>query len=288
MVFDIAKQYGCFKKYFNSKYPKYVIAVICPEFISSHYSVYLSVLQEQLASRNCEICVATTSFSEQTEKELIDYYYQYSNVDGVVVIGAHDDYAQCSELPMVFIHSSHTPSYGVRVSTDIEPSIQQAVDYAYQNGVRSFGYVGEIRTDAKLQATRRLLEAKGITLSETDIAVVDERFEQGGYHAMERLLDNRQTPPRAVICAYDNMAMGAMKCIRDHGLSVPDDVAILGMDDIPTTAYLDPPLSSVSSNVEEMCVLAADAMLRLLGGEEVPKEYTVQSAFRLRQSFIFE
>ncbi len=288
LVFDIAKQYGCFKKYFNSKYPKYVIAVICPEFVSSHYSTYLSVLQEKLTSRNCEICVATTSFSNQTERELIDYYYRYSNVDGVVVIGAHDDYAQCDELPMVFINSSHAPSYGVCISTDIEPPIQEAIEYAYQNGVRSFGYVGEMRTDAKLKATRRFLEAKGITLAEADIAVVDERFEQGGYRAMERLFSNRQMPPRAVICAYDNMAIGAMKCIHDHGLSVPDDVAVLGMDDIRTAAYLDPPLSSVSANVEETCVLAADAMHRLLGGEEVRKQYKVMSEFSLRRWFTFE
>ncbi len=287
-VFEIAKQYGCFKKYFNSKYPKFVIAVICPEFISAHYASYLFNLQEKLAEQNCEVCVATTSFSKETEKELIDYYYRYSNVDGVVVIGAHDAYEQCNELPMVFIHSAHIPSYGTCVQIDTEPQIREAIDYAYQNGVRSFGYVGEVLTETKLQVARRFLEEKGMPLTDADIAVVEERFEQGGYRAMEKLLDRRQTPPRALICAYDNMAIGAMKCIRDRGLSIPNDVAIVGMDDIPTAAYLDPPLSSVSFNVEATCAIAADAMIKLLGGEEVAKQYTVASEFRLRRSFTFE
>lgn len=287
-VFEIAKQYGCFKKYFNSKYPKFVIAVICPEFISAHYSSYLLALQEKLAKRNCEICVATTSFSKQTESELIEYYYQYANVDGVVVIGAHDAYTQCGELPMVFIQSPHTPVYGTCVKTDIEPKIREAVDYAYQNGVRSFGYVGETLTESKREMIQRLLEEKGITLTDGDIAVVDERFEQGGYRAMEQLLLKRETPPRTVICAYDNMAIGAMKCIADHGLSVPADVAVLGMDDIPTAAYLDPPLSSVSHNVDELCTVAADAMVKLLGGEAVDPCYTVPSEWHLRRSFTFE
>lgn len=287
-VFEIAKQYGCFKKYFNSKYPKFVIAVICPEFISAHYASYLFNLQKKLAEQNCEVCVATTLFSKQTEKELIDYYYRYSNVDGVVVIGPHDTYAQCSELPMVFIHSSHTPPHGTCVKSDIEPLIREAIEYAYQNGVRSFGYVGETLTEGKLQAVQRVLGEKGIALTDADVAVVEERFEQGGYCAMEKLLDSRQTPPRAVICAYDNMAIGAMKCIRDRGFSIPEDIAVMGMDDIPTAAYLDPPLSSISANVEATCTIAADAMIKLLGGEAVDKYYTVPSEFSLRCSFTFE
>ncbi len=288
LVFDIAKQYGCFKKYFNSKYPKYVVAVICPEFISGHYASYLFNLQEKLAEQNCEVCVATTSFSKQTEKELVEYYYQYSNVDGVVVIGASDEYAQCGELPIVFIHSKYTPPYGTCIQSHIEPPICEAIEYAYQNGVRSFGYVGETLTETKLEVMRRFLEEKGVVFTPADISVVSERFERGGYRAMEELLSKRETPPRAVICAYDNMAIGAMKCIGDHGLTIPTDIAVLGMDNIATAAYLNPPLASLSCNIEQECELAADSMIKLITGETVEKRYAVLSNFCLRRSFVFE
>ena len=65
LIFEIAKSYGVFKKYYRAKYQKYVIAVICPEFKGRYYSTGLASLQEYLTKYNCEICVASTDFSSK-------------------------------------------------------------------------------------------------------------------------------------------------------------------------------------------------------------------------------
>ena len=74
MIFEVAREYGCFKKFYNAKYPKLMIAVIAPEFKSAYYSRYLTLLQENLEGRNCELCVSTTDFSVEREEELVEYY----------------------------------------------------------------------------------------------------------------------------------------------------------------------------------------------------------------------
>ena len=71
MIFQVAKEQGCFKKFFNAKYPKYVIAVICPEYKSLFYSSALSLLQEYFSAHSCEVCVASTNFSPEKEADLL-------------------------------------------------------------------------------------------------------------------------------------------------------------------------------------------------------------------------
>lgn len=95
-IFRIAKEYGRFKKYYKAKYPKTVIAVICPEFKSRFYSDALSALQQYLSGFNCEICVASTDFSPEKRRDLL----RYTAVDGIIVIDGHVELEEEMELPL--------------------------------------------------------------------------------------------------------------------------------------------------------------------------------------------
>jgi DNA-binding LacI/PurR family transcriptional regulator len=68
------------------------------------------------------------------------------------------------------------------------------------------------------------------------------------------------------------MALGAMRAIKERDLRVPDDVSLLGFDDIPAAAMADPPLSTVRQPAEEMMRLAFDLLVREMDGEQVPPE----------------
>lgn len=65
--------------------------------------------------------------------------------------------------------------------------------------------------------------------------------------------------PQGILCAYDYMAIGAIRCIRDHGLSVPEDVSVIGMDDITQAAFLNPSLSSIRFPTQACCEAAPKA-----------------------------
>ena len=120
-IFKIAKELGCFKKYYNAKYPKFVIAVICPEFKSSYYSSALSFIQEYLSDKNCEICVAETDFSKEKELELLKYYNLYTSVDGIIIINGHTDTSDY-EIPIINIGSAAQGAFNI--SNDYKNPVQ--------------------------------------------------------------------------------------------------------------------------------------------------------------------
>lgn len=281
LIFDIAKEHGCFKKYYKAKYPKHVIAVICPEFQSRLYSHALSALQAYLARQGCEICVAATDFSSETEQELLRYYDRHATVDGIIVIGAHGLSELEMELPVAYVLGERDGCFQVNI--DMSQAREQTVEYFLSCGVTEIGLVGERLTQGKLQKFRELFAQRGVDIPQEWVAAGEKRFEAGGYDAMAQLLDTGK-PPRAVICAYDYLAIGAVRCLYDRGLRVPEDVAVLGMDDLHEAAYLNPPLSSIDYPIDRACELAADALRAELMGKPHPSREILTAQLHLRRS----
>lgn len=284
MIYAVAKEHGCFKKFYNVKYPKLVVAVVAPEFDSAFYTRYLSSIQKYLGRENCELCVSTTDFSMEREATLLEYYDKHSGADGVIIIGSRSGIAESCDVPVVLINPGASSGRGALVLSDIRPAFSESIDYLLSKNVSSVGFIGEKLTDVKLSLFKQILEEKNIPCDGRYISVSDGRFEEGGYSAMEGLISNGQIP-RAVICAYDYMAIGAIRCIHDHGLSVPEDVAVLGFDDIPQAKFLNPPLASISTPTDELCRAAAEALLKQIGGEAAEPQEIAVSRFHLRRSF---
>lgn len=282
-IFEIARQYGCFKKYYRAKYPKQVVAVICPELKSRYYNYALSLLQSYLAEYNCEICVASTDFSRETTQDLLQYYNHYTSVDGVILINTSAEIDSSMEIPVVAVCSSARCNSSVTVTAGYKDGLAQALDYFIRKGATQIGFLGDSITQSKRKMFQELLQERGIIPEEHWISIVDTRFEQGGYNAMQQLLDSGNLP-RVLICAYDHMAIGAIRCIYDRGLTVPGDIAVLGMDNIPECSYLNPPLSSIDSNLGEACKYAAEAMMDCLLGNPTKKTISVQPQLYLRKS----
>lgn len=281
MIFEIAREHGCFKKFYNAKYPKFVIAVICPEFRSRYYSSLVSSIQENLLKLGCEICVASTDFSKKSRKELFDYYNNYSKVDGIIMIDSSDEEITEKNVPVVT--GSQTDSNAISVRSDTSLGMSMAVDYLLSKNITDIGYIGETYTNSKLRALRRYMAEKSIEIKEDYISVSEQRMERGGYEAMAKLLDN-DTVPRAVICAYDCMAIGAMRCIFDRGLRVPEDIAIIGFNNNRESEFLNPPLSSVDLCTEDVGREMSEAMINRLMGKEGNNEIVVKPKLILRKS----
>ena len=287
LVFEVAKKYGCFKKFYKAKYSKFVVAIICPEFSSIHYTNCISQLSHYLEKANCEICVAESGFSEKREMELLDYYYKHAVVDAIIVIEPSSWIRGYHEIPVLLMGPSNKDNDCANVFCDEEPALAEAIAYLVEHGVTSMGFIGERLTKRKLNYFEDILHANGLTPNNEHIQIASKRFGPGGYEAMEEIL-KAESLPRAVICAYDDMAIGAIRCITDHGLRVPEDIAVLGMDDIPQAPYMVPPLASVDSRLKELCKLAATTVTDLINGKEVPIHQTISANLQLRKSLEIE
>ncbi len=280
MIFDIAKQHGCFKKFYKAKFPKLVIAIICPEYKSLYYGSLLTALQEELERRGCDVCVSATNFTCDMGEELFNYYSTYTEVDGIISIGFNisDKGFDFDRVPTVGIGSSCPDN----IKCVMSGALEQAILYFKRRGVRDIGFIGESLTGSKLRGFRETMEKFSLEIDEGLIGLTEKRFSEGGYAAMSRMLDDGGRP-RALICAYDSMAIGAMRCIRERGLRIPEDIAIIGMDDIPVAKYLYPSLSSIDLKSEE---IAASATMAIIG-KILGKSYEIKpisATLNLRES----
>jgi LacI family transcriptional regulator len=129
---------------------------------------------------------------------------------------------------------------------------------------------GPIETDTgRRRATGFRDAARALGLAEGTTPVVEESFsEQGGYASVARLLALPESPT-AVVFASLAAAIGGIAGITAAGLSVPEDVSIVGFHDAPIAAYLNPPLTTVRMALREMAEKAVDLLVRQIAGIQV-------------------
>lgn len=121
----------------------------------------------------------------------------------------------------------------------------------------------------RLQGYREALESAGLQFDPR--LVRQGNFDlESGYIQMNHLLDLKPLPS-AVFVASDVVAFGAMSAIRERGLSIPGDIALVGFDDVPFARYIDPPLTSVSLPAVQLAREACNLLLALIRGEQPPE-----------------
>lgn len=135
----------------------------------------------------------------------------------------------------------------------------------------------------RLRGYRQALDSAGLTYHENLIRYGD--FDpQSGYEQMNLLL-NEKAIPSAVFVASDVVAIGAMGAIRERGLQVPEDIALMGFDDIPFARYVDPPLSTVNLPAAELASKALEMLFQLIAHQPPPTRHIrLDTQLVIRQS----
>jgi LacI family transcriptional regulator len=154
-----------------------------------------------------------------------------------------------------------------------------ATDHLIAAGHRRIGY---INGEASMEAARHRLRGYKQALATADLPVDPALIRDGawqplsGYEAARALMA-LPSPPTAIFCANDLMALGAYEALRELGLRIPDDVAVMGYDDREIARCLHPPLSTVLLPHYEMAVIAAEWLFDLADGAEMrPRQIKVE------------
>ena len=146
-----------------------------------------------------------------------------------------------------------------------------ATEHLISLGHRRIGFISGPRhllcSRARLDGYRAALEAADLPLAD-DLIWPGDFYHEAGFRGGNALLELDE-PPTAIFAASDQMAFGAYEAVRRRGLRVPDDVSIVGFDDLPEARWASPPLTTVRQPLVEMGMLAARTVLRLAKGEEV-------------------
>jgi LacI family transcriptional regulator len=131
-------------------------------------------------------------------------------------------------------------------------------------------------------AFRRYVAAAGLSLGD-QIELEGDLSERGGYELAKALLD-RPDPPDAVIAINDAMAIGVIHALVQRGLRPGADISLIGCDDIPVSALLNPPLTTLRLPYHDMGVRVAEHLLQRLGGNAGPLSYIPKPELVIRST----
>lgn len=264
-IFSVAKKYGCYEKYKKDVYSKKVIAIICPELESEFYTRIIDEFEKYLCKKYGAVVVISISrFSAEREKELFEYHAFIQKVNGIVLIGSGRKIINSGYVPMIMMDTE--ASNFDKVGWDMKKAITEAVKYLKCKGHRKIGFIGEKRTKTKCNHYISAMRECGLDIDDRFVQVSQKRFEKGGYEAMKNILAQEELPT-AVIAAYDYMAIGAIRCIKENGKKVPEDISVMGIDNISADQYLDIPLTSIHIPVDSLFEAAADILMKKIGNK---------------------
>lgn len=254
-IFEIAKKYGCYGKYYKGKYQKKIIAIICPELESAYYNTYVEKLQKPIKKNGGIALVSSYDFEGDTQEELLDYYISHLKVDGVFVLGMKVPLKRGYDVPVIALLTA-SQSIKDSISVDLAPPIQEALKYLNGLGHQNIVFAGESLTHSKeeqfMKASQNLSGTYRVIRSTC-------RFEQAGEDCARQILALPNCPT-AIVCAYDNIAVGLIRYLNSYGYNVPEDFSVIGMDNILASQYMEHPLTSIDSNPDEVCAIAWDLL----------------------------
>lgn len=235
---------------------------------------------EALAGTEFEMVVRPVDRTSSTMLDDVRHFLERQRLYGVVLlppISENDALAAlCDEVDCRYVRmgSAQLDAPEHMVASNDREVVREATDYLIQQGHRLIGLVegpdGFRSARERREGFEDALKAAGLTLPRSMIARGNYRFETG-VTAANRLLD--LTPrPTAIFASNDEMAAGVVYAARERGISVPDNLSVIGFDDTPIAAHIWPPLTTVRWPIAAMAGTAARKLVgELTGGEPASK-----------------
>lgn len=256
-IFAVAREYGCYGKFYKGKYNKKIIAVICPELVSDYYIGYVERLQKLIEENGGIALISAYHFNYTKQAELIEYYASFLMVDGIFVIGLKHPLKKGYDIPIVSLFPASDFTVD-SVNIDFNTPIYEAIERLKSLGHKNIAFIGEKLTLGKADAFINAVK----NIGDIEYCIIESkyRFEQAGKDGVEKLLNNNSNHFTAIVCAYDYIAIGAIKQLKYMGYSVPKDFSVIGMDNINVSQYIETSLTTIGVNPDEICVIAWDLM----------------------------
>ena len=267
-----------------------VAAVICANntklFSDPFFARVISGATEEFAAHDVPLMVVPIT---EERLSLVEPTLHSGHYSGVVLVGAPDRHSLTVSLPaagvpVTLVGRPMHPTRASFVDVDNRGGARLAVEYLVKQGRKNIATIAGPPNMAvgadRLAGYRDSIAKAG--LCEMPVAYGD--FSQASaVHAMWRLLDQRPGLD-AVFVASDIMATGALHALRRAGRRVPDDVAVIGFDDLPLCQHTQPPLTTVRQPTEEMGMIAARRMLAVLNGAEDEQDPLLPTTLIARES----
>jgi LacI family transcriptional regulator len=273
------------------------IGVLVKELDSPYFAGVIAGARAHARARGYTLLVASSERDSEDERQAVELL-NASDVGGLLVTAMMDEKADLSHLfelkrrNVPFVLLGDIPGLPASViDVDNVGASRSAVEHLIAQGHRHIvhfaGPAGSLHGEERIDGVRRACGAGSIPLTDADVVPAGLTLADG-YQAAKAWFaaGAPATRPTAVTCHNDLVAIGVCRALAELGLSVPDDVAVVGFDDIPILEYLAVPLTSVRVPTVRMGELAAELLIDQIesGEPRAPQRHYLDAELVVRQS----
>ncbi|MET3806078.1 DNA-binding LacI/PurR family transcriptional regulator [Nakamurella sp. UYEF19] len=256
-----------------------VIAFLLPELSVPYFGELAHEVIEAARTRGLTVLVDETAGQADREREILDLAANSGLVDGVILSAlgmlGREIALLRPRVPMVLIGERLAPQVFDHAGTDNVRAAKDAVKHLVDGGSRRIATIGaepgtgRETSRLRLQGYRAALKAAGHQVRPGMVQNVDNFHRQDGAVAMRRLLALDE-PPDALFCFNDSLALGALRVLFDAGVRSPDDMRIIGFDDVEEGRFSMPTLSTVTPDKPAIAREAVALLADRIGGSTAP------------------
>jgi DNA-binding LacI/PurR family transcriptional regulator len=268
-----------------------MLGLIISDITNPFFPELVKSFEDHAVQRGQEVLIGNTDYNPKRMALCIRRMVE-RKVDGVAIMTSEADPSLLTDLtrrniPTVLMDTGKTGPLSANIAIDYAQGIQEALQHLFSLNHRRIAFISgplhlqsaRIRYDAFAAG----LKARGIPAEPEMMQQGDHRIE-GGTRAMQNLLRLARRPT-AVIASNDLTAIGALGAIHDDGLKVPDDISLVGFDDISFAHLTQPPLTTIVLSRTQLAITALAALDRLARKDpSPPAEYTIPTHLVLRRS----
>jgi LacI family transcriptional regulator len=268
-----------------------LLGLIISDITNPFFPELVKSFEGEALQHGREVLIGNTDYDPKRMAACIGRMME-RKVDGVAIMTSETDPLLLAELanreiPTVLMDTGKSSPLSVRVNIDHAQGIYEALDHLFAlNHTRIAFISGPMNLQSarvRHEAFVSHMKANGVAVDRTLLMTGNHRTD-GGVQAMRQLL-RLHKPPTAVVTSNDVTAIGALGAIYTAGLRVPDDISVVGFDDIAFASLTQPPLTTVSLSRVQLAVTALAALERLIRRESANKiEYRITTHLVVRQS----
>ena len=252
-----------------------MISIISPNITNPFFSEMFSAIQLRAREYGYTALLQTISSVQEAEESIVSHAFAVSStnrVDGMIVCFPDEDEImqmlrnQRKKLPIVLLSWNPQKEADVTVVVDVEKSIFEITNYLIAQGHQKIAYVGAPKSSTTSQAKEkgffRAMKAAGLNVDDS-LIYHGPYCTETGYLATKNFW-KQQFNPTAIITEADIFAVGCIKYCHTMGISIPEQLAITGFDDIPIAELYNPSITTVRIPIHEISTKAMDSLYQIL------------------------
>jgi LacI family transcriptional regulator len=267
------------------------IGAIIPTMENAIFARGIQAFQETLAENGITLIIASCSYRPELEEEQIRSLVA-RGADALLLIGqsrpaATYQFLARRNIPYVLAWAHKKDSQHCYIGFDNQAAAQTITRQVLELGHRNLGVIVGLtrnndRARDRITGIEHAIADYGAQTAPLQVIEAEYTFQEGA-KALDQLLAN-PTPPTAIICGNDVLAVGAVKRAKQLGLAVPEDLSITGFADIEVSELIDPELTTVHVPHREMGIAAAKSLIAMLKTQTPVESHLLETRIVNRQS----